>query len=212
MHKLNRPSAPTCLSNYQHGANNWSNVTGEDKKEIWQKLDVMQGKRCAYCEDALQESGRHIEHFEQRSRKPQFSFAWSNLFGSCNKEYSCGKHKDRQNYNPNDIIKPDVDDPDDYLRFLSNGRIVPRDGLTPVDLNKAKETLRVFNLDHDRGPLRFMRKSHVAGYIQTAEEFGQIAGTFSEAEWRPLLNEELKNVAHLPFATAIRHVLTEFLP
>ena len=212
MHKLNRPNAPACLNNYQHGTNNWSDLTHADRNEIWHQLDAMQVRRCAYCEDALQDTSRHIEHFEQRSRSPQLTFAWCNLFGSCNRENSCGKYKDNQQYNPSDIIKPDADDPDDYLRFLSDGRIVPRDSLSPEALNKAKETLRVFNLDHDRGPLRFMRKSQVAGYIQTAEEFGQIAETFPEAEWRPLLNEELHNVAHLPFATAIRHVLTEFLP
>lgn len=212
MHKLNRPNAPACLNNYQQGANTWCDVTGTDKNEIWQQLDAMQGKRCAYCEDALQEGNRHIDHFEQRSRKPALTFSWTNLFGSCNKQDSCGIYKDRQHYRPSDIIKPDVDDPEDYLRFLSDGRIVPREGLTPGALKKAKETLRVFNLDHDRGPLRAMRKKHVAGYIQTAEELAEFAQNFEECEWRPLLDEQLQAVESLPFATAIKHVLTELLP
>lgn len=212
MHKLNRPNAPACLNNYQHGTNNWSDLTHADRNEIWQQLDAMQARRCAYCEDALQDTSRHIEHFEQRSRSPQMTFAWSNLFGSCNKGNSCGKHKDRQQYNPRDIIKPDVDDPEDYLRFMSSGRIIPRNDLDLEDKIKAEETLRVFNLDHEHGSLRWKRHKAVIGYTYQAKEMLEFYEILEEDEFNQYKNEELDAISQLPFSTAIKHVLTEFLP
>jgi hypothetical protein len=35
-----------------------------------------------------------------------------------------------------------------------------------------------------------------------------LADQFPTGEWQPLLQEELDNIASLPYATAIRHVLT----
>jgi hypothetical protein len=48
----------------------------------------------------------------------------------------------------------------------------------------------------------------VSGYIQTAETFAEIAKEYDEKEWLPLLQEEIQKISHLPFATAIKHVLT----
>jgi uncharacterized protein (TIGR02646 family) len=168
----------------------------------------MQQTRCAYCEAALVDGDKHIEHFRQRSRYPAGTFDWANLFGSCNRKDTCGKHKDSCGlYNHADLLKPDVDDPDDFLAFVSDGTIVPRSGQSPHALQRASETLRIFNLDAKHGALRHMRKQAAAGYLQTAEEFRQFSIEFDEAEWRPLLDQELAAIAHLPFVTTIRHAL-----
>jgi uncharacterized protein (TIGR02646 family) len=186
----------------------WSDVAPADKNAIWQELDSMQGKRCAYCEADIGNSDKHIEHFRQRSRFPQDTFRWDNLFGSCNRRHTCGKHKDRCGaYNPADLIKPDVDDPERFFVFVSDGTIAVRQGLSAQDQIRAKETLRVFNLDAQHGPLRRMRQQAAAGYIQTGEELREFASAFAEAEWLPLLQAELAVIANLPFATAIKHVL-----
>lgn len=212
MHKLNRPAEPACLRSYRHGRDNWADVSSGDKVDIWQQLETMQGLRCAYCEDALRDDKRHIEHFQQRSRNVAITFAWDNIFGSCNKPGSCGKHKDLQHYNAHDLIKPDIDDPEEYLQFLSTGRIVPQNELNPDQQRKAEETLRIFNLDHDRGPLRQMRQSAVAGYIQQAEELAEFATILDPDEFDHYRNGEVAAIADLPFATAIKHVLTGLLP
>lgn len=142
MHKLERPEAPGCLARYQDGPKDWKRVSAAEKQDIWVKLEAMQGLRCAYCEEQLYPKRRHIEHFRQRSDYPQGTFQWDNLFGSCDKADSCGKHKDRQSYSYGDILKPDIDNQDDYLRFLSDGRIVPRKNLPADRLHRAEETLR----------------------------------------------------------------------
>lgn len=161
MHLLQRDiNEPACLKHYHHGRDHWNQNTPipSEKIQIWEKLDQMQDRRCAYCEADIHNSDRHIEHFQQRSRYPQGTFDWTNLFGSCNREDSCGKHKDQcGSYNPDDLIKPDVDDPEHYLLFISDGTICIRNGLTDAEQQRARETLRIFNLNHDRGPLRYRR-------------------------------------------------------
>jgi len=117
MRYLQRGAAPICLAGFKHGADNWNDVTPAHKREIWQSLDPMQGNRCAYCEAELASAHRHIEHFVQKGRDPTRTFVWSNLFGSCNRQESCGIYKDHQAqaYADADLIKPDVDDPEHWL-------------------------------------------------------------------------------------------------
>ena len=130
---ITRPIAPICLANYRHGRDNWSQVTPDHKTQVWQQLNKMQKQRCAYCErsiynrDTVQPtSNAHIEHFRQKAanRYPQGMFEWGNLFGSCNNEDSCGKHKDKLNeYNHLDLIKMDQEETDDFFHFVSDGTI-----------------------------------------------------------------------------------------
>ena len=100
MYLLKRPDIPTCLHEYGYGRNTWADVIPEHKEKIWLQLDVMQKYRSAYCEAELNTKQRsrkaHIEHFRQRSRYRKGIFEWSNLFGSCNRQESCGKFKDKQ--------------------------------------------------------------------------------------------------------------------
>lgn len=209
MHQLNRGAAPSCLASYQHGRDNWSHLRGTDRTEIWRALEAMQGNRCAYCEADITKAPRHIEHFVQKGRQPHVTFLWDNLFGSCNREDTCGKHKDHKAgpYNDADLLKPDVDDPDEYLVFVHDGTIKPRQNLNNAQRQRAEETLRVFNLDADHGALRQMRRAATAGYLQIAEAIWSLVEECTDDEWQQLLDEELAAIADLPFATAIRHTI-----
>lgn len=203
MRKLERdPHGPRCLRRYRHGRDQWNQVTDEEKTAIWEKLDAMQGRRCAYCEDAIKDGERHIEHFRQRFSYRQGTFEWANLFGSCNRENSCGKHKDRCGaYDPADLIKPDVDDPEHFFLFVSGGTIAIREeGLTDDERRRAEETLRILNLN---GPLRYQRWKVVAKYVQISDEINEL----SKEEQELFREIELAETAHLPFATAIKHTL-----
>ena len=91
--------------------------------------------------------------------------------------------------------------------LFRSGTIAVRKGLSPRDAYRAQETLRIFNLDEQHGPLRQMRKTAVAGYLQTAEEFQAFAEILEPNEWMPALRAELALIADLPFTTAIRHIL-----
>lgn len=215
MHRLHRdPQAPACLRNYQHGRDTWgiNSPTGPERAQIWAKLNAMQGQRCAYCEVGIQPGAQEIEHFRQRSRYPQGTFDWHNLFGACKDKGTCGDHKDKcGDYDPALLIKPDVEDPDHFLVFDAHGGIHPKKDLSPQDHARAEATIRILNLTG--GGLPHMRRAAAAGYLQLLELWAEYASQFTEEEWRPIvaqeLAQELAQTAHLPFATAIRHTLTQ---
>jgi uncharacterized protein (TIGR02646 family) len=210
MRKLDRASvyAPSCLAEYKQSGSQWMAVSHEHRAEIRTKLEQMQGLRCAYCECALDERNQHIEHFRPINAFPNCTFQWSNLYWSCNQSDSCGHYKDNKKkvgvYNSDDLIEPCMDDPDSFFRFRSDGTISVRVGLSEVDMHKAQETLRVFNLQPTSGRLRNMRKEAVSGYISIVVD----CDDFSEMELQSILLQELTAISCLPFSTAIRHVLT----
>lgn len=208
MHKLQRTTPPTCLADYRHGRNAWSDVSHEHRAQIWRHLEEMQRNRCAYCEALIENGRRHIEHFRQRDRFPQGTFHWNNLFGSCNHEKCCGKHKDQCGaYDPADLIKPDEENPERFFVFVSDGTIKVRQGLNHRDEHRARETLRIFNLDANGGRLRQMRKTAVARHLGTAQAIAELAKDCTIEELRAALQDELDAIADEPFVTAIRHAL-----
>lgn len=148
MRRLFRPAVgPVCLSRYQHGRDPWSSTTQPERDEIRSALNLMQGRRCAYCEGSL-ENGCHIEHFRQRKRYPQGTFDWNNLFASCNRSGTCGDHKDSCAVYPHqDLIKPDVEDPEAFLVFAPDGTVHPREKLNDRDLHRARMTIDILKLD-----------------------------------------------------------------
>lgn len=211
MRKLDRIAcpAPPCLGSYHHGQHSWGDVAPDDKAEIRTYLETMQDHRCAYCEGDIDSLGQHIEHFRRKSRYPAFTFEWDNLFWSCNQTDSCGHFKDHGAgpYAVDDLVNPCCDDPDAFFIFRADGTISIRDGISALDRHRASETLRVFSLDADWGRLRAMRKIAVSGYVADADT------AFNEG-WHPddireYFAVELNYSRHLPFSTAIKHVLTE---
>lgn len=207
MRRLNRDEAPPAgLNRYRHGRDEWSSTTQELRLLIWEKLENMQGLRCAYCEGDISHSKRHIEHFRQRDRYPQGTFDWHNLFGSCNRLNTCGKRKDSCGLYPHEnLIKPDEEDPEDFLVFTPNGSVQPRATLSDRDRYRAEETIRILGLN---GALTQIRLEGVRGHLETALAIQEMAQQYPTEQWLPFLEEELARTADFPFATAIKHVLT----
>lgn len=208
MRKLQRGPAPACLSLYRHGLHNWKALTADNRQEIWVSLEAMQQQRCAYCEGELRIGKRHIEHFRQRDRDTRLTFIWSNLFGSCNQNDSCGKYKDElPPYDPASLIKPDDEDPEHFFLFVSDGSIAAREALSIKEKQRASETIRIFNLN---GVLRARRHIAVLGHLSQAKEVQDLvdSGDFTLEQGIEFLKDELAATAHLEFSTAIRHVLT----
>jgi uncharacterized protein (TIGR02646 family) len=206
MRKLDRSAvaAPACLDKYHHGRDHWEDVSWEHKEEIRVALERLQGRRCAYCEGPLDALGQHIEHFRRRGKHTDRTFVWENLYWSCYQEDSCGRHKDMKAgaYDENDLIAPCADDPDKFFRFRSNGTIDVRGGLSPQDERRARETLRVFNLDPHGGRLRSMRQRALAVYRRLRDELRNFPDDDVRAEY---IAHEIQCTSHDPFSTAIRH-------
>lgn len=209
MRKLDRTvvAAPPCLAQYRHGVHNWGHLTRADKDQIRACLEQMQGRRCAYCEGALDTLGQHIEHFHLKHRFPHLTFDWTNLYWSCDQRDSCGRYKDHSAgvFDPGDLIKPCIDDPDKFFRFRSDGTISVRPDLSERDQQRAHETLRVFNLQPKFGRLRNMRKAAAATYIQLLEELDAL----TTQERKQYVQFEIQESAGAAFSTVIRHLFED---
>lgn len=207
MKELTRPERPEILQHYIAGQDAWMDV---DQGAIWPRLEEMQGEFCAYCECRL--IRKHIEHFRPRDKFPAQAFDWHNLFGSCGDSSKsggwkrCGIYKDNGagSYNANDLIKPDEDNPDDFLLFLTSGMVVPVDGLTGSALKKAEETIRVFNLNGD-SRLVGSRKTALKNVILQVEELYEAYDELGEDDWTKMLDMELENIEGEEFSTALKH-------
>ncbi|CAI0839392.1 Uncharacterised protein [Serratia quinivorans] len=158
MKKLDRSLAltPLCLSNYSYLTHQWRQLT--QRVDVWIEIDKIQNKFCVYCE-SIAEKGNgkgHIEHFFYKGNPlyTNLTFVWDNLFGCCDSRKHCGHYKDqilpggvKRSYDPNILIKPDVDDPEEFLQFLDSGKVKAREGLTEPMRQRATETISALNLD-----------------------------------------------------------------
>lgn len=216
MRKLDRAAVPVpkCLQNIPEGWN-YKNLRAAHTAQIRSTLLRIQESCCAYCESRTGENPKdgHIEHFRNQSEHPDITLGWENLFWSCSDENSCGKYKDgcskhagpRSRFEPGNLIDPSVDDPDEFLQFLSDGTVRPRDRLDDAQELKARETLRVFNLDGS-AYLRKSREDAVKPYINMFAYLQQKAPDQLVA----FIESERKNISSRPFSAAIRHFLRDY--
>lgn len=204
MRKLNRPQpGPTKLAGYNYQTQEWTQRRPDKdcRRQIWQKLTIMQGQFCAFCERSIFDGNRHIEHFFHKGQKPDgtapyksLTFVWGNLFGCCGLTSSntCGHYKDRQGpkgpgpYNPNDLIKPDIEDPSLFFDFLGTGVVEPKQGLSKNDRRRAEETIRILNLKALNG----VRKRQIDIFKKEVEELAKISQELTDVQ----LNQEIDRI------------------
>ncbi|MET4876393.1 TIGR02646 family protein [Morganella morganii] len=224
MHKLDRSAAvpPESLNDYDYRTKIWKDLKPDCKKALRAALVQMQGipdittpdvkeygLRCAYCECAIRNDG-HIEHFRRKNKDhfPELTFTWENLFLACESKEHCGHYKDRKEalvYNPDELIKPDIHDPHDYLYFHSSGWVIPQSGLSHDDKHRAEETIRVFGLNNDELP--GARVSALKVY-RTAilNDLNEIEG-WPEGDRTEYLKAEIESTKWEPYSTTIKHFL-----
>lgn len=231
MHFLDRSTvaAPVCLADWTCPDKSWDDFTNEGracKRQLRLALQRLQsqqliddnaddeleylfGLRCAYCEGQIYHGG-HIEHFRRKNSNhfPELTFEWSNLFLACDSKDHCGHYKDRSNapaYNPDDLIKPDTHNPDDYLYFHSSGevRVRHREGMTEADRHRGAETIRVFHLDCGR--LKGARRKALKQYLDSNIGILDALMEFEELDRHDFITQEIEATKHDPYATTIKH-------
>lgn len=238
MRALKRPLAPECLQDYDYVTQIWDNLSRNDYCSIRQALSLMQGGEhfpdikgayCGYCEcrilgdqpNSENAVKQHIEHFRRRRDYKSRTFQWDNLFLSCYKGWKCGRFKDSSagEINYELLIKPDEVNPEEHLLFKPSGRVIPRDSdPTSESHQKAKETIRVFNLNashpkDDNQSLIYLRKQAIDQHRGLEEMIAQSLELLEESEEEDLalvlelIREELEALVNAPYFTAIKHSL-----
>ena len=154
--KLERSPEPNCFRRLRKSSPNIWCITPEDKADIWSKLNEMQNDFCAYCESKFVDLACHIEHLIPqhilKDIRNRSIYEWDNIYGSCDNVEHCGRYKDHKitDYDFNNLIRADTENASDYLDFLPDGHVIPKDNLANASLIKAIETIRVLNLDCPR--------------------------------------------------------------
>nr|WP_275440792.1 retron Ec78 anti-phage system effector HNH endonuclease PtuB [Vibrio sp. Of7-15] len=178
---------PIFLNNISHTTHTWKDMTKSRKQSVWKELGKFQDKLCVYCESKAEKGTNtgHIEHFFDKSTHVHLTFDWNNLFGCCASRLHCGHYKDqklpggvRRTYNTSLLIKPDTEDPEDYLQFLPSGKIESKSGLNTISEQKAIETIKALKLDdpslertREQQITRFQSKVTTAlSFIDTGDE------------------------------------------
>lgn len=217
MHKIVRLATdePSCLQEYDYREQRWCDLNKEHKSTIKGSLRRIQGNRCAYCEGPLYSKG-HIEHFRRKNTAhfPQFTFKWDNLFLACDSRSHCGHYKDRPNaphYSPNDLIKPDCHNPDEWLYFHSTGevRVLSR-ACEHSDSLLANETIRVFNLNDPA--LMANRRRALKIYLNGDESILEELLQWSPNDRQEYIDQEMVSIIGEPYCTTVRHFLGRAIP
>lgn len=206
MRYLIRNDEPLCLVSMRSKYSCWSEVLPSEKSELWDSLEQMQQKFCAFCEREMKGDKKHIEHFIARSRNNSLTFIWSNLFGSCDSTENCGRYKDSKvkDYNENNLIKPDQDNPLSFFIFLEDGLIAVKKGLSQIDELKAKETIRVFGLNSTL--LKASRQIIFTGYREIAKTYYELLNEFDPNDTETIaeiVDEYKQNLEGQPFFSAL---------
>lgn len=235
MHKLDRAAvpAPVCLGEWDYNQKTWADFHAEGadcKRQVRLALQRIQGQqiatddandeaefiiglRCAYCEGPIRHGG-HLEHFRRKSRShpngyPELTFVWENLFLACDSQNHCGHYKDRPSadaYDPEDLIKPDIHDPDAFLYFHSSGAVMvrnTREGMTDQERRCASETIRVFNLDC--GKLQGERRKALKIYRDGNAGILEFLMACEVADREAFIRAEIEANRWQPYATTIKH-------
>lgn len=132
---------PRCLKTWQAtpGAD-WSSLHGDDKQTIREAVCRDQGGLCAYCERRIKaiDGSTFIEHWHPRSTGER-ALLWRNLLGVCSGKTGDVCHCDKARQ-PNSLlflnpVAGEGPNPRSHLRYLSSGRIEPREG-APAEVRR----------------------------------------------------------------------------
>ena len=138
----------------KHKPSKWEELNGELRYNM--RLHILlyeQDCLCGYSEIPLdaENTSSHIDHFVKRDYDHSKIFDWDNLVVSAIDEDYGGKYKDntykiKQNEYAQ-IFNPTKDDMGQYIEYLRDGRIAPRNGIQDAINDKILKTIEVFNLN-----------------------------------------------------------------
>lgn len=212
--KLERSPEPSCFGRLRRSNLDMWCITPEDKADIWSKLNIMQNDFCAYCESKFVDLACHIEHLVPqhilKATRNRSIYEWDNIYGSCDNVEHCGRYKDHiiTDYDFNNLIRADTENASDYLDFLPDGHVTPKDNLDCVSRIKAIETIRVLNLDCPR--LVNLRYKKIGAFQMLFEELEELRGCIDlqNHDDLDLFNQELiqfdQNINDIEYSISVR--------
>ena len=192
--------SPTCLDVAQKKGWNWDEFVKNDHDGYVvcrQQANTEQCGVCGYTELSLDENVMvHLDHFRKKDIYPKLRFKWDNLFAAAKDNRFGSDFKDRivtgKNYNQvyANILSPKTVGLQDYFHYATNGEIEPSTTLSEDNEKKAKETIRIFNLNEaELVNRRRTMMIQIAGYEDLTEEV--IRSCFEGYGFPSVLDQEI---------------------
>lgn len=158
------------------------------RNQLKTALHARQQGLCAYCEITLENTedqniGSHVDHILPKENHQALTFDYDNLVLSCfatggeikaddrdPAPVSCGhaQLKRTNNFDESLFIKPTDSDCERYFSFELDGEVIAHPKLSPSDVDKAKHTLEVLNLNCLR--LKRLREDTITQLYQIVTE------------------------------------------
>jgi uncharacterized protein (TIGR02646 family) len=160
MKHIIKGAEPEEFTNWKNQANeNWTptfeNLSGTEKRAVFEALQKEQGYICCYCECELKDDHFHIEHHKPQHPKDIQEkidpLDYSNMLCSCQRNIKkgvlrhCGNSKD-QWFDETQFISPLNPDCEKKFKFTLDGHIEPANSKDSA----ATMTLEKLNLKNDK--------------------------------------------------------------
>jgi len=132
----------------------WDNFQKPEKTTVHKALLNEQGYICCYCEQRLDKSTSHIEHFRPRETYPDLTLVYDNFLCSCpgwkegkrtDPQEHCGASKGNW-FDENLMVSPLEPDCDKYFQYTLAGEIRPN--YTALKAKAAEATIEHCKLNH----------------------------------------------------------------
>ena len=139
----------------------WEETTGVSR--VWREymLEHEQRRLSGYTELFLPVLDRtHIDHFKKRELFEDLVFNWNNLLVDSKDDSFGARYKDSHIHGTQDnerLINPIEEDAVRFFQYDPTGKIVPANGLTHEEQQRAQYTIDMFNLNE--GSLKERRKA-----------------------------------------------------
>lgn len=218
---------PASLQKAARSGMSWEDFsTGPGGHALRRAKAEEQGGLCAYCEcrltgpdGTLPPHVSHVDHFQPRNKgphpRPDLTFDWDNMLLSCQREFSCGKHKDRQPIPADSIINPRREDPHSLIRFVLAGSAahhrvfaIPRESQGP-SCRRALDTIAALGLNCD-ALVNLRRDTWGSRYHDDVEALKQLS---DDPDFLSLLAEDLRRqIAQGEFLSAMQDLAEEEIP
>ncbi|MBI5562443.1 MAG: TIGR02646 family protein [Deltaproteobacteria bacterium] len=173
MRTIIKDQHPLCLD-HQPACQDWDDFNRNQSacyRQVGEVLRKEQAYLCCCCDSKIDKDKSLIEHLVPRSIKPRLIYDYSNLAVSCNGGADANRHCGHYRGNGYDAAR--FSSPHDpatarLFRYLSDGSVIPVNGLDGNGQAKANYMIELLNLNCPL--LKGRRHSHAQGLIGTLGE------------------------------------------
>lgn len=154
MRKINKGEPPEDFKQFIRKKHTmWKEAKGHT--HIWRKhiIEKEQNGLSGYTEEPIKTDNSHIDHFRKQELFQDYVFRWENYVADSKNEDYGAKYKDnkagiRTKQENLKLVNPVEEDAERFFYYEANGKMIPANGLSALEKERAQFTIDSFNLNH----------------------------------------------------------------